>query len=117
MSFTQTTCYVMLCYNVVCTTHKFVVCTAIKDKSGMEKKRNPEIEICAQPPNSILLQVFFNCPSSQNVWSMSTFSQVVSSAANSDNDVKTDWRAVREAAATTESVLVSVFEMKMEPSS
>ncbi|KAK2365042.1 hypothetical protein QL285_089842 [Trifolium repens] len=33
--------------------------------------------------------VFFSCPSSQNVWSMSTFSQVVSSAANSDNDVNT----------------------------
>jgi ribonuclease HI len=33
--------------------------------------------------------VFFNCPSSQNVWSMSVFSQVVSNAANGDNDVKT----------------------------
>jgi hypothetical protein len=32
--------------------------------------------------------VFFNCPSSQNVWSMSVFSQVVSSSTISDNDVK-----------------------------
>jgi hypothetical protein len=33
--------------------------------------------------------VFFNCPNSQNVWSMSIFSQEVSSAANSGNDFKT----------------------------
>jgi hypothetical protein len=28
----------MLCYNVVCTTHKFVVSKTIKDKSGKGEK-------------------------------------------------------------------------------